>query len=246
MTMRRIAKAAACMLALGWAAAPQPRAAETQAKPGAPAVLLDALYPDGIPSETPKTETKPTTATRSADRATSGSAAGDAGEQTVDTLVIRRTRRATAQTTTTATTRSLTRARDHATTATTGTLRARRGSGATTGTSATLRAQSGPAVRLDEIDSTATLITSGSAQRAAAAVHLPPVGAPPNPDGVWINSAPALELERKLRLDARRARMIVEYRTTYGPFTTPDDLSQVTGITDDMVRRWESSDLIFF
>jgi len=64
--------------------------------------------------------------------------------------------------------------------------------------------------------------------------------------GVRVNRAGAGELREKLKLDARRARNIVEFRELYGPFQRPEDLSQVSGITDDMVRGWEEQKLLIF
>jgi hypothetical protein len=59
-----------------------------------------------------------------------------------------------------------------------------------------------------------------------------------------INHADADEIRQKLRIDARRARLIIEFRQTYGPFRYPDDVREVNGITDQMVQVWEEQDLL--
>ena len=61
-----------------------------------------------------------------------------------------------------------------------------------------------------------------------------------------VNSAGPVELMEKLQLDARRARMIVQFRALYGEFSTPDDLGQVQGIHDELVVRWEEENLLSF
>ena len=61
-----------------------------------------------------------------------------------------------------------------------------------------------------------------------------------------VNTATVEELMEKLKLDARRARLVVQFRILYGPFKTPEDLAQVSGITDDMVLQWEDEDLLSF
>jgi DNA uptake protein ComE-like DNA-binding protein len=66
------------------------------------------------------------------------------------------------------------------------------------------------------------------------------------PAAVPVNRAEAREIMEKLKIDARRARLIVEFRKMYGRFRRPEDLGQVTGITDEMVRRWEGQDLLEF
>ena len=85
-------------------------------------------------------------------------------------------------------------------------------------------------------------------------VSLPPVsfeakvgGAPAGRLGtVPVNRAEAHEIMEKLNIDARRARMMVEFRKMYGRFLRPEDLEQVTGITDEMVNRWEEQGLLEF
>ncbi|HOE95014.1 MAG TPA: helix-hairpin-helix domain-containing protein [Candidatus Sumerlaeota bacterium] len=68
----------------------------------------------------------------------------------------------------------------------------------------------------------------------------------PPPAPVRVNVASQQELARNLRIDPRRARLIIQFRETYGPFRGPDDLEQVTGITDGMVRAWETAGLLRF
>lgn len=63
---------------------------------------------------------------------------------------------------------------------------------------------------------------------------------------VRINSATPDELRARLKLDPIRARYIVEFRTLYGRFKGPDDLSQVSGITGEMVLKWEEANLLDF
>jgi competence ComEA-like helix-hairpin-helix protein len=64
------------------------------------------------------------------------------------------------------------------------------------------------------------------------------------PDMVAINHAGADEMMHKLKIDARRARFIMEFRQAYGPFARLEDLAQVNGITDTMLRSWEERDVI--
>lgn len=66
------------------------------------------------------------------------------------------------------------------------------------------------------------------------------------PGGVRINSADEQELRTRLKLDGIRARNIIEFRTHYGPFKHLDDLSQVSGITQEMVKKWDDQNLLFF
>jgi hypothetical protein len=61
-----------------------------------------------------------------------------------------------------------------------------------------------------------------------------------------VNYDDAATLMEKLGLDARRARLIVEFRTIFGPFRTPEDLSQVAGITEAMISAWENDGLLVF
>lgn len=56
---------------------------------------------------------------------------------------------------------------------------------------------------------------------------------------VHVNAADTDELREKLKLDPIRARYIVEFRTLYGRFKGPADLNQVSGITDEMILKWE-------
>lgn len=64
--------------------------------------------------------------------------------------------------------------------------------------------------------------------------------------GVDVNKAQVHELMTVLGLDARRARLIVEFRTLHGEFRAPQDLEQVNGLNGDMIRQWESDELIRF
>lgn len=68
---------------------------------------------------------------------------------------------------------------------------------------------------------------------------------PPDPR-VAVNEAVESVLIEKLEIGARRARYLVEFRQIYGPFTKPEDLSQVPGITDSMALEWEKADLVKF
>ncbi len=63
---------------------------------------------------------------------------------------------------------------------------------------------------------------------------------------VDVNKAQVHELMTVLGLDARRARLIVEFRTLHGPFRAPQDLEQVNGLNGDMIRQWESDERIRF
>lgn len=63
---------------------------------------------------------------------------------------------------------------------------------------------------------------------------------------VPVNSAGTDRLIEALLLDSRRARLLVEFRDVHGPFTRPEDLAQVNGITDDMIRVWEERHLLRF
>lgn len=63
---------------------------------------------------------------------------------------------------------------------------------------------------------------------------------------VRVNSAGPMELIEKLRLDARRARLIVQFRRLYGGFRNPDDLAQVQGIHDELIVQWEEENLLSF
>jgi DNA uptake protein ComE-like DNA-binding protein len=87
-----------------------------------------------------------------------------------------------------------------------------------------------PAVRLEPTPAEAGL-TSGTLSR---------------PEPINVNRAGSGQLMRKLKLDARRARYIVEFRRIYGRFRRPEDLAQVSGITDELVRRWEEQDILRF
>jgi competence ComEA-like helix-hairpin-helix protein len=65
-----------------------------------------------------------------------------------------------------------------------------------------------------------------------------------NPDAVLINNAEIEEIARKLKIDARRARFIIEFRQAYGSFKHLEDLTQVNGISDSMLKAWEERELI--
>ena len=87
--------------------------------------------------------------------------------------------------------------------------------------------------------------TTGSSETPGRMVApKPPVASMSH--AVRINQASEAELAARLKLDARRARLIVEFRQLYGPFRNPADLAQVNGITDDMIRAWERANLLFF
>lgn len=61
-----------------------------------------------------------------------------------------------------------------------------------------------------------------------------------------VNKADQDELMETLELDARRARYIVEFRTIFGAFGSPEDLVQVAGINDTDVIAWEKQGLLNF
>jgi DNA uptake protein ComE-like DNA-binding protein len=63
---------------------------------------------------------------------------------------------------------------------------------------------------------------------------------------VRINEANAAELQEKLKLDPRRARIVIEYREIFGPLRSPEDLTQIAGIADERVIEWEEQGLIDF
>ena len=253
-----------------WSAAAQstPTPTATPATPQAEAgVLLDSLYPGGVPADAqPKPRaaaaSASTTLTRTADASTSGST-GTATLSPAGTLLVRRARRPAVRLGGTTPTKTLALATTTTTTMTTTststTTRTLRRLTPTTGTltSNTLASNrsSSPSVHLDANDALttqsralrSTANSSGTLNTtSSAAVVLPPPGSPPNPEGVWINRATPAELQHKLKLDARRARLLVEFRKTFGPFKTPEDLTQVSGITGDMVKIWESNELLFF
>lgn len=94
----------------------------------------------------------------------------------------------------------------------------------------------------DVISASPTLATETSSTTPAA--MLTQVNLPRAP--LRINSADEAALMHGLKLDARRARLIIEFRDTYGPYRRPDDLAGVNGIGDDMVRRWEDAGLLRF
>ena len=71
----------------------------------------------------------------------------------------------------------------------------------------------------DSVPSSTTAATSSSAQPDAAAELL-----------VNINTANALELELLQNIGPAKAARIIEYREQNGPFTSVDDLVQVSGI----------------
>jgi hypothetical protein len=149
---------------------------------------------------------------------------------------------------------------------TTATLRIRRPPpSATPSTSGTLRAgdrASTPTVRLlpfpvqlleTPAPTTHTLTTPTSGPAIVPSVRLAPDDRatsstlPTRPaERIRINVATADQIMEKLKIDARRARLIVEFRTLYGPFRRPEDLNQVSGINDLMVRQWESAGLLDF
>lgn len=82
--------------------------------------------------------------------------------------------------------------------------------------------------------------------------QLPPSAIPGNegsykkidPKVVYINYANEKVLVKKLGLNPRRARSLIEFRETHGPFKTPRDLAQVAGISDLMVELWDERGLI--
>lgn len=77
-------------------------------------------------------------------------------------------------------------------------------------------------------------------------IPAPPKPPPPPPPPFRINTAAAKAVAEKLGVDARRARMVVQYRTVHGLFSSPDDLAQVMGITDEQVLEWEEKGLLLF
>lgn len=82
-----------------------------------------------------------------------------------------------------------------------------------------------------------------------AAIPPAPAAAPvemPAPPPFRINHAPENELARVLDLDARRARILAEFRQVHGPFHIAEDVAQVMGITDQRVRDWEDKGLLNF
>jgi DNA uptake protein ComE-like DNA-binding protein len=101
---------------------------------------------------------------------------------------------------------------------------------------------------------TATIVPPASAPGVKPAAGITPAPTPavtpaaPKPltRKVHVNHAGEQELMAGLGIDARRARMIIEFRQIYGMFHSPDDLDQVTGLPDDMVRRWEEAGILAF
>ena len=69
---------------------------------------------------------------------------------------------------------------------------------------------------------------------------------PVEPPSFDINTASATRLAEELGLDPRRARIVAQFRAIYGPFAHPEDLAQVSGITDSQVIRWEDDGLLNF
>jgi competence ComEA-like helix-hairpin-helix protein len=67
---------------------------------------------------------------------------------------------------------------------------------------------------------------------------------PIRPDAVLINKAELEEIVQKLKIDARRARFIMEFRQAHGSFEHLEDLTQVNGISDSMLKAWEDRELI--
>lgn len=63
---------------------------------------------------------------------------------------------------------------------------------------------------------------------------------------VDINRAGEAELMRVLKIDALRARMIVEFRTTQRPIRDAEDLAQVNGLTGDMILKWRKEGVLKF
>lgn len=59
-----------------------------------------------------------------------------------------------------------------------------------------------------------------------------------------VNHDSARQLVEKLGLDARRARLMVEFREFHGPYERIEDLPQVVGITEAMVLLWEDENLL--
>jgi DNA uptake protein ComE-like DNA-binding protein len=102
--------------------------------------------------------------------------------------------------------------------------------------------QSGP-IKLVVIPSFASVASTAARGQASSAVLPAPAG-DVNPNAVDVNRANAAQLAKKLKIDARRARLIIEFRQAYGPFKSPEDLAQVFGITDEMLLAWEKGGLI--
>ncbi len=61
-----------------------------------------------------------------------------------------------------------------------------------------------------------------------------------------LNRSDVHEIAEALRLDPRRARHIVEFRTLHGLFASADDLSQVAGVTDEMAFEWDKLGILNF
>jgi hypothetical protein len=108
---------------------------------------------------------------------------------------------------------------------------------------APLAAETPPTMKVTQTNVPTRTASAASVTSKTSAVK--PTPGPPL-EGVRVNGAGAGELGERLKLDGRRARNIVEFRELYGPFQRPEDLSQVSGITDDMVRHWEEQRLLIF
>ena len=76
-------------------------------------------------------------------------------------------------------------------------------------------------------------ILSGDPQRSAPPPPAGPVGAPPE----VLNSGTMADLDRLPGIGPARARRIVEFRDSAGPFRTPYDLARVPGISLALARR---------
>lgn len=61
-----------------------------------------------------------------------------------------------------------------------------------------------------------------------------------------MNRAGEAELMRVLKIDALRARMIVEFRSTQRPIRDAEDLAQVNGLTGDMILKWQKEGVLKF
>lgn len=90
-----------------------------------------------------------------------------------------------------------------------------------------------------------------TAQAAPALPSMPSTnsGTPAVPTAgrpVRVNHADPAELRAALKLDPIRARHIIQFRATHGPFKEPDDLAQVSGVSEEMVRQWDERDLLIF
>ena len=59
--------------------------------------------------------------------------------------------------------------------------------------------------------------------------------APPGPDRVDVNTAPAAELETLPGIGEKKALAIVEYREANGPFRAVEELERVKGISERTV-----------